>query len=406
MSGVDLLSVEAALASVLNGVKPLATEEVPLLRADRRYLASELYARRTQPPSDCSSMDGYAVRSEGLAVGAKVRVIGESAAGRPFHGSVGAQEAVRIFTGAVLPAGADAVVMQEDTRPGVGRLELRVQPMPGRYIRKRGLDFATGDADLLPGMRLNPVRLALAAAYGHNRVPVVRRPRVAIIATGDELALPGPDVAPDQIVASNLYAIATIAERNGAEVIDFSIEPDQVEAITSRISAARAAGADVLVTVGGASVGAYDLVRDALQANSFALGFWRIAMRPGKPLIHGAIDGMAVLGLPGNPVSAIVCAMLFLEPLLQALQGDPDAGRDRSQTAICATALPENDFRKDYIRAERIGTSDGLPLLRPHRIQDSSMLSAMTRCHALLVREPHAADLPAGTRCQAILFGD
>lgn len=405
MSGADLIPVETALAAVLSGIEALGIESIPLLQADRRYLAVDLQALRTQPPYDCSAMDGFAVHSAGLDAGAKLRVIGESAAGTPFQGIVGTGEAVRIFTGAVLPAGADAVVMQEDTRPGLGRLELLVKPVAGRFIRRRGLDFATGDIGLSRGLRMNPVRLALAAAYGHPSIPVVRKPKVAIIATGDELSLPEENTRPDRIIASNLYAVAALAERNGAEVISFDIEPDRVEAIAARISLARASGADVIVTLGGASVGQYDLVRDALQANSFALGFWRIAMRPGKPLIHGKIGDCVVLGLPGNPVSAIVCAVLFLEPLLQALQGDPQAGSDRTIEAVCVDPLPANDHRQDYVRAERIGTVDGLPLLSPLPVQDSSMLAALARSDALLVRSPHAPALTAGSRCRAVILG-
>lgn len=406
MSAADLLSVEAALAGVLSGVTALNTEIIPLLYSDRRYLAADLQALRMQPPYDCSSMDGYAVRCDGLAAGARLRVIGESAAGKPFEGTVGAEEAVRIFTGAVLPAGADAVVMQEDTRPGLGRLELRVKPLPGRHIRRRGLDFMAGDVGLTRGMRMNPVRLALAAAYGHDRIPVVRKPKVAIIATGDELALPGSGTAPDRIIASNLYAIATLTERNGADVIGFNIEPDRVEAIAARIEAAKADDADVIVTLGGASVGQYDLVRDALQASRFALGFWRIAMRPGKPLIHGRIGSTVVLGLPGNPVSAIVCALLFLQPLLRGLQGDPEAGADRLTDAICIDPLPANDFRQDYLRAERVGVVDGLPLFKPLPTQDSAMLAALAHSNGLLVRAPNAPALPANATCRVLLLDE
>lgn len=406
MADPGLLPVAAALERVLGGVTPLDAEVLSLVHADRRYLAADLHALRTQPPYDCSSMDGYALASEGLDMGARLRVIGESAAGRPFEGRIGQYEAVRIFTGAVLPEGADAVVMQEQTRPGLGRLELMVRPEPGRHVRRRGLDFSAGDSDLRRGMRLDPIRLALAAAYGHATVPVIRKPKVALLATGDELALPSASVAADQIVASNLYAVAGIAERNGAEVVAFEIAPDRLDAIGERISTARKLGADILVTLGGASVGDYDLVRKVLQENDFSLGFWRIAMRPGKPLIHGRIGRMSVLGLPGNPVSAIVCAILFLEPLLRAMQGDANAAADRSIEAICIDPLPANDERQDYIRAQRMGVANGLPMLKPLAIQDSSMLGALARAEALLIRSPNAPALPAGAACRALILRD
>lgn len=405
MTGSDLLSVEEALARVLEGIALPRAELIPLRAADGRYLADDLVAVRTQPPFACSAMDGYAMRSEGLERGARLRVIGESAAGRPFQGAVGPGEAVRIFTGAALPAGTDAVVMQEDTRPGLGRLELDVAPVAGRHVRRRGLDFTAGETLLRSGIRLDPMRLALAAACGHAAVPVACRPRIAILATGDELVLPDDgDLSADRIIASNLYAVAAMAERNGAEIVTFEILPDSLDRITGRISDMLTAEVDVLVTLGGASVGDYDLVQKALEANRFELGFWRIAMRPGKPLIHGMIGDMKILGLPGNPVSAIVCAKLFLEPLLRAMQGDREAGVDSACDAICACDLPQNDFRQDYLRAERVGAERGLPCLRPLPVQDSSMLASLARADALLVRPPHAPALSAGSTCRALLL--
>ena len=321
-------------------VRRSMSETVALAQARGRTLAADLAARRTQPPADVSAMDGYALRAADLAdIPATLAVVGMSSAGHRFEGAVGTGEAVRIFTGAPVPAGADTVLIQENTRRE-GDLVIALQgERKGRHIRAAGLDFSQGEVLLETGRRMGAAELALAAAMNHATLAVTRAPRVALLATGDELVKPGDNPGPDQIVASNSYAVAAYAEAAGAEVIDLGIAGDSYPALEAAIRAARTAKADVLVTLGGASVGDHDLVQSALAREGMELGFWRIAMRPGKPLMHGRLGDMHILGLPGNPVSAIVCAVLFLVPLVRALCGDRQAGRDPSEAALLGAAV-------------------------------------------------------------------
>jgi molybdopterin molybdotransferase len=311
-------------------------------------------------------------------------------------------EAVRIFTGAPVPDGADTILIQENTRAEDGIVIALESETQGRYVRRAGLDFAAGDVLLHKGRRLGPSELALAAAMNHPTLPVTRKPRVALLATGDELVRPGEDAGPDQIVASNTFAVRAYAENAGADVIDLGIAGDRFEDIERAIRRARDMGADVLVTLGGASVGDHDLVQTALSREGMELGFWRIAMRPGKPLMHGRIGDMRILGLPGNPVSAIVCGYLFLVPLVRALSGDPQAGADRSELAVLASDLPENDSRQDYMRARIIGLQDGHPLVEAFGKQDSSMLRILSDAQCLIMREPHAPAAKAGETCRVM----
>ena len=398
-----LLPVAQALVQVLaSAPEPLATETVPLAAARGRTLARDLAALRTQPPFNASAMDGYALRADDLAtVPRRLRVIGASAAGHGFNGALAAGEAVRIFTGAPVPPGADTVIIQENTTADGDQVTILEAEARGRNIRLAGLDFNEGDALLTRGLRLGPCELALAAAMNHATVPVTRRPRIALLATGDELVKPGDALGPDQIVTSNTYAVGAYAEAAGAEVIDLGIAGDTFAAIEAGIRAARAAEADVLVTLGGASVGDHDLVQTALANEGMELGFWKIAMRPGKPLMHGRIGDMRILGLPGNPVSAIVCGVLFLIPLIRALAGDPLAGADQTESAVLGGDLPPNDSRQDYLRATLVGT-EGLPVATPFGRQDSSMLRVLARSHCLVVRPPHAPAAKAGDPCRII----
>ena len=403
-AGSPLLPVADALARVLASAPvPLPAEEVPIALARGRTLAADLAARRTQPPADVSAMDGYALRAADIAtVPADLAIIGESVAGQGFSGTVGPGEAVRILTGAPVPAGADTVLIQENTtRDGDRLTALQADPV-GRNIRRAGLDFAAGSVQLRAGRRLGPSELALAAAMDYSTLPVVRRPRVAILASGDELVRPGEPIGPDQIVASNTYAVAAYAEAAGAQTIDLGIAADEFPALEERIRAALAAEADVLVTVGGASVGDRDLVQTALAREGMSLDFWKIAMRPGKPLMHGAIGDMRILGLPGNPVSAIVCGILFLVPLVRALQGDPNAGADPTEAAVLGAAMRENDNRADYVRAALVTGGDGLPVATPFPRQDSSMLSILAEAECLVVRQPFAPAAAAGDPCRIV----
>ncbi len=274
--------------------------------------------------------------------------------------------------------------------------------MAGRHVRRAGQDFESGDVLLTAGLRLGPADVALAAAMNHPALPVFRRPRVAVLATGDELVLPGERPGPDQIVASNSFALMALAEAAGADVIDLGIARDDLPALAAAFARAKAGGADLLVTLGGASVGDHDLVQRALVAEGMDLGFWRIAMRPGKPLMYGRLGDIQVLGLPGNPVSAIVCGLLFVRPLIRALCGDRDAGADPSEWAEFAVAVPANDARQDYVRSRIIASDDGLPRVEPGSRQDSSLLKVLSDADCLVIRPPHAPAAAVGTRCRMI----
>jgi molybdopterin molybdotransferase len=396
---VALLSVAEALERVLAEAAPLPADEVPLDDADGRVLAYDLKARRTQPPADMSAMDGYAVRSADVA-GAPVRlkIIGEVAAGRPFKAVVGAGEAARIFTGGVVPSGADAIVIQEVTKKLEGGfVEIEKPSSKGRHIRAQGLDFRTGDVLLAKGHRLTARDLQLAAGMNHPLLPVHRRPKLAMFATGDELVAPGMEPGPGQIVYSNGFALAALARSEGAEVIDLGVVGDKLDETVAAVREARALGADILLTTGGASVGEYDLVQAAFANEGMALSFWKVAMRPGRPLMHGRLGAMAVLGLPGNPVSSYVCAFLFLVPLIRRLCGRSDLVMP-TQNAVLGCDLPENDERADYLRASLREEADGL-IATPFPVQDSSMMVPLAKADGLLIREPYAAPAKAGDQC-------
>lgn len=400
---MSLIPVAEALARVLDGVTPLGSEEIPVDEAHGRVLAKPLAALRTQPPADVSSMDGYAARAADLQAEATLKVIGESAAGRPFSGEVKTGEAVRIFTGAIVPAGADTIVVQEDAKAGNGTVTLPATPK-GRYIRKRGLDFIEGKEMLPAGRRLTARDLGLAAAMDHARVTVARRPRVAMIATGDELVPPGAGGDPNRIVASNPIALAALLRSEGAEVSDAGIFPDNVGAISAAIRKARE-NADVLITLGGASVGDHDLIAPALKAEGIALDFHRVALRPGRPLLLGLAGNLRVLGLPGNPVSSYVCLLLFVVPLLRKLQGRSDIA-PAPEPAILGRDLPENDHRQDYLRATIVTGKDGRLVATPYDRQDSSMQALLVGSNGLLIRPPHAPAAKAGSPCEVLRFND
>jgi len=394
----ELMPVADALARVLDGVAALPEEWVLLSKADSRVLTRDLSATRTQPPAPVSAMDGYAVRAADLP--GSITVIGESAAGHTFSGKVGAGETVRIFTGAVMPEGADTVLMQEDARREGSTVTTAVVPSPGRHVRTAGLDFAKGIVGLKQGSHLDPRSIALAAAMNHAEVPVHRRPRVALFSTGDELVAPGQDPGPDGIVSSNATMIAAVLAREGCDVVDLGIVADRFDDTQAMVRHVREEAFDVLVTSGGASVGDHDMIHRVLTAEGVELGFWKIAMRPGKPLMMGRLSGLRILGLPGNPVSSYVCTRLFVVPLVRALSGRRDL-EVRTEVAFLGSDLRKNDQRADYLRAT-LAIEAGRLIATAHPIQDSSMIRVLAQSQALILRAPHAPAALAGDACEII----
>lgn len=386
-----MISVEDATQRIAAAFAPLAAETVSIADAPSRVLAADAVARLDQPPSPVSSMDGYAVRAADAAAGSTLRVIGAAPAGHPFAGRLGAGEAVRIFTGGVVPAGADAIVIQEDSEAKGDSVVVKQGATAGKHIRAAGLDFRQGGVLVAAGKRLGPRDLALLAAGDVAQVAVRRQPRIAFVATGDELTRPGEPRKPGGIVASSGYGLAAMIDAWGGDPFDIGILPDKVEALAQLPRLA--VGADLIVTLGGASVGDHDLVQRALAPQGFVLDFWKIAMRPGKPLIFGRLGQTPLLGLPGNPVSTLVCALLFLKPAIAAMLGAPT-----DVECLCARLardLPVNDNRQDYLRA-RLFVRDGEHWAEPFAVQDSSMLSTLAGADGLIVRQPHAPAAKTG----------
>lgn len=394
-----MISVEQARERILQQLQPVSAEVVALAEAWRRVTAEPLKARLTQPPADVSAMDGYALRAADGSLGARLQVIGAAPAGHPFDGAVGAGQAVRLFTGSVVPAGADAILLQEDATRDGDAITVNEAVVAGRHIRRAGQDFARGDAVLPAGRRLTARDIGLAAAANHPWLTVHRRPRVAILATGDEIALPGEPIPPGGIVSSNAHALAALVMAAGGQPTVLPVARDDTAAIAAAADAVT--GMDLLVTTGGASVGDHDLVIESLQSRGMTLDFWQIAMRPGKPLLFGRLGATPVVGLPGNPVSAMVCAILFLLPALSRLAGLPAAPPPVS-SAILAEAVKANDHRADHLRATVSVGADGRPVVTPFPVQDSAMLRRLALADALILRAPHAPALPAGAEVAVI----
>ena len=389
-----LMAVAEALQRVLADARPLPAETVTLDEALGRVLTDDIVALRTQPPAPVSAMDGYAVRASDIVQSpATLKVIGEVAAGHPFAGKVGSGEAARIFTGGVMPAGADTVVIQELTTREGDVVTIQKPTPAGRNVRAEGIDFARDHVLLRNGHRLTDRDLMLAAAMNHPRVAVHRRPKVAVLGTGDELVPPGSTPREGEIVFSNGFALAALAHGNGADVYDLGIAKDRIEDITAAVLRARKLNADILVISGGASVGDHDLVQRALATLGLELSFWRVALRPGRPMLHGRLEGMQVLGVPGNPVSSYVCAFLFLVPLIRTLAGRHDVAH-MPETARLGHDLPANDERADYLRATLQPGPNG-PLVTALPVQDSSLMAPLAKADCLLIREPPATAWPA-----------
>ena len=405
MAGKDLLPVAEAQQRILDAVSPLPAEQISLAEGLGRVLARNVASRRDQPPMAMSAMDGYAVRAVDVAtLPATLKVVGYAPAGHAFDGSVGAGEAVRIFTGAPVPEGADTIVIQENTEQSdeVVRVIDGTAPV-GRYIRPAGLDFATGDVLLPSGKVLTARDVGLSAAMNVPWLNVHRKPRISILATGDEIVMPGDPIGRDQIVSSNALSLAAFITAQGGTPLDLGIAPDEEDGL--RALAAGARGSDILVTTGGASVGDHDLVQSVLGDIGLEVDFWRIAMRPGKPLMFGRIDGTFLIGLPGNPVSSLVCAIIFLAPAIRKMLG-MDNLLPETGTARLGTDLPENDEREDYQRASLSRDDKGDIVATPYGKQDSSMFATIARADALVIRKPFASALKAGSAVEFIALKD
>jgi molybdopterin molybdotransferase len=383
-----MISVAEAQQRLIAMIAPLGAEQVSLSEALGRVLAADVVARRTQPPWAVSAMDGYAVRAADVAkVPITLKVVGAVPAGQAYPHPVNAGEAVRIFTGAPVPDGADCIVIQEDTERMGDSVEVREGAPKGRYVRPAGLDFKAGDVGLKAGRKLSAADIGFAAAMNRPWLLVYRRPRVAILPTGDEVVMPGDPVGPHQIVSSNGLALAALVTSCGGVPVHLAIAPDDNSAL-QRI-AAGAAGADLLLTTGGASVGDHDLVRGALGADGLTLDFWSVAMRPGKPLMVGRYRDTPMIGLPGNPVSTLVCGLLFAKPALDKMSGLSDVFPTPMRARL-KVPLEENDRRQDYLRATLITAADGTLEAAPFPKQDSSMISLLAYADCLVIRAPHA----------------
>jgi molybdopterin molybdotransferase len=399
MSQPAMISVDEACTRILAGLHPTPAEIVALANAWNRVTAEPVVARLTQPPSDVSAMDGYALRAADGGLHASLRVIGAAPAGHPFEGSVGAGETVRLFTGSVVPPGADAILLQEDAERTGDRVVVTEAVAAGRHIRRAGQDFSKGDSVIPSGRRLTARDVGLAAAANHPWLIVHRKPRVAILATGDEIAMPGEPIPAGGIVSSNSHALAALVCAVGGEATVLPIAKDTTEAIAA--AADQVGGFDLLVTTGGASVGDHDLVISGLQTRGLVVDFWQIAMRPGKPLLFGRMGAVPVLGLPGNPVSAMVCAALFLLPALALMQGLP-AGPPPTVLAVLGAPLKENDRRADHLRSTVSVDEQGRLVVTPFPVQDSAMLRRLALADALILRAPNAPALPAGAEVVVI----
>ncbi len=389
-----MISVAEALDRILADIKPQPTEQISLRQGLGRVLSEPLVARRTQPPSAMSAMDGYATLFDDVtSPPVKLEIVAEIPAGASYEAELRPGQAARIFTGAPVPTRADSIVIQEDTEREGATVTVKEAPEKGRYIRPAGLDFSEGEILIEAGKRLNARDIGLAAAMNIPWLMVHRKPRISILATGDEVVMPGDPVGPNQIVSSNGLALASLVEAMGGEAVLLGIAADNRNALSELVEGVK--GTDMLVTTGGASVGEHDLVQSVLGEQGLNIDFWRIAMRPGKPLMFGEIKGTPMLGLPGNPVSTLVCACLFLVPALRHMQGETAVNAE-SFVAQLTAPLPENDRRQDYLRATLATKEDGTRLVTPFPRQDSSMLRLLQQSDCFILRAPHAPAAKAG----------
>ena len=399
-----MISVDEALQRILGSLSPGSTETVSIAEAADRVLARDVTSRRTHPPRDSSAMDGYAVRFEDVKMApVTLTQIGEAPAGGSFDGTVGAGQAVRIFTGGPVPNGADTIVLQEDVNADGNQITLQEAGIKGRHIRKAGLDLQVGHTGLVAGKRLTARDISLIAAMNVPWITVYKKPTVALLANGNELVHPGDPIGENQIVSSNSLGLAALIEQAGGVPIDLGIAKDDPKDLQNR--ARNAAEADILVTIGGASVGDHDLVQSSLSPIGLEVDFWKIAMRPGKPLMFGALGSTTVIGLPGNPVSAFVCALLFLKPAIAKLQGQTALAARTTQFPLGQDISP-NGKRQDYMRAEFVLDANGVTTVVPFETQDSSMLSILAKSHGLVIREPNAPAASKGNFVHVLLLDD
>jgi len=397
-----MISVKEASDRILKALSPVPAEDIGLDKARGRVLAKDIVARRTQPPADFSAMDGYAVRAEDCKnIPLKLHCIGESPAGSRFDGKIGANETIRIFTGGPIPLGADAVVLQENVVAKNAFVTINEKPSLGQYIRKAGLDFEADKDVILAGRPLSVRDIGLAAAMNHPWVSVRRRPRVSILATGDEIVRPGEPLGESQIVSSNSIALKAFVEICGGTGINLGIVNDDTTNLEAIL--AGASGSDLLITTGGVSVGDYDLVRKTLLSKGLEIDFWKVAMRPGKPVMFGTLGAVPVLSLPGNPVSAMVCSLVFVKPSIEKLLGVVEQSGDKT-FAVLSTPLLANDLRQDYLRAKLHMGNDGVLTVTPFQKQDSSMVSLLAASDCLIVREPHSPAALAGDKVAILQF--
>jgi molybdopterin molybdotransferase len=398
-----MISVEDSLTRVTGAFSPLPGERVSLAEALGRVLDEDVHAAVSHPPANVSAMDGYAVRAGDVAqIPAALTVVGEASAGRSYENKVEPGQAVRIFTGGTVPQGADAIIIQENTKRDSDTVTVMKEAGVGTYIRRQGLDFEAGELGLKAGRRLVPRDIAFAAAMNLSHLKVRRKPHIAVLSTGDELIRPGETPGPNQIPGSNGPALAAFVDSCGGEPVDLGIAPDDKKALA--VMAAMAKDSDLLVTSGGVSVGDHDITHDALGECGLEVDFWGVAMRPGKPLLFGHLSGVPFLGFPGNPVSTLVCAVVYLRPAIDAMLGVGNK-EFKETTAQLACDLDANDARQDYLRVRLARDEEGSLTASPFSKQDSSMISILSQADGLLIRPPHAPAIKAGARATVIPLG-